>query len=125
MGRSCVRPVCRAAANLGTRKEQDMTGPIFKSHSACAKNVRNILKYQKTCERSRVWKLRYPCHAVAGIAALKHPSPVSTAAYSAARSSSAPPRSTLTNRLMPFSIIVTPNNLCIRLMVTALCVTMR
>ena len=46
-------------------------------------------------------------------------------AYSAASNSSAPPRSTLTRRLTPFSIIVTPNRRCILLMVTALWVTIR
>ena len=45
--------------------------------------------------------------------------------YSAASSSSAPPRSTETIRLTPRSTMVTPNSRCIRLMVTALWVTMR
>src|SRR5690606_1656355 len=45
--------------------------------------------------------------------------------HSAARSSSAPPRSTLTSRLTPFSTMVTPNSRCIRLIVTALWVTIR
>ena len=46
-------------------------------------------------------------------------------AYSAASRRSAPPRSTLTRRLTPFSTIVTPNRRCIRLIVTALWVTIR
>ena len=45
-------------------------------------------------------------------------------AYSAA-SSAASPRSTLTSRETPFSAIVTPNKRCIRLIVTALWVTIR
>ena len=45
-------------------------------------------------------------------------------AYSAA-SSAASPRSTLTRRETPFSAIVTPNRRCIRLIVTALWVTIR
>ena len=47
------------------------------------------------------------------------------AGHSAASSRSALPRSTLTRRLTPFSTIVTPNRRCIRLIVTALCVTIR
>ena len=45
--------------------------------------------------------------------------------HSAASSRSAPPRSTETSRLTPCSIIVTPNSRCIRLIVTALWVTIR
>lgn len=45
--------------------------------------------------------------------------------YSAANNSSAPPRSTETRRLTPCSTMVTPNRRCIRLIVTALWVTMR
>ena len=45
--------------------------------------------------------------------------------HSAANSASAPPRSTLTRRLTPFSTIVTPNRRCMRLIVTALWVTIR
>lgn len=45
--------------------------------------------------------------------------------YSAASSRSAPPRSTLTSRDTPFSIMVTPNRRCMRAMVTALWVTIR
>ena len=45
--------------------------------------------------------------------------------YSAASNVSAPPRSTDTSRLTPRSTIVTPNSRCIRLIVAALCVTIR
>jgi uncharacterized protein len=45
--------------------------------------------------------------------------------YSAASSSSAPPRSTETSRLTPRSTMVTPNRRCMRLIVTALWVTIR
>ena len=45
--------------------------------------------------------------------------------YSAASSVSAPPKSTDTSRLTPRSTIVTPNSRCIRLIVTALWVTIR
>ena len=45
--------------------------------------------------------------------------------YSAANNCSAPPRSTLTNRDTPCSTMVTPNSRCMRLMVTALWVTIR
>ncbi len=47
------------------------------------------------------------------------------ASYYAASSCSAPPKSTLTRRLTPRSTIVTPNRRCMRLIVTALCVTIR
>ena len=47
------------------------------------------------------------------------------APYSAANNSSAPSRSTLTSRETPRSTMVTPNRRCIRLIVTALWVTIR
>ncbi len=48
-----------------------------------------------------------------------------TRPHSAASKVSAACKSTETSRLTPRSIIVTPNNRCIRLIVTALCVTIR
>jgi len=63
------------------------------------------------------------------IAARGSPAPASETSgspgHSAASSDSAPPRSTETSRLTPRSIIVTPNSRCMRLIVTALWVTIR
>ncbi len=61
-----------------------------------------------------------------GEAGVRPPAPAAAGlTHSAASRLSAPPRSTLTSRLTPFSIIVTPNRRCMRLIVTALWVTIK